>query len=957
MAIIPWWETIQLRDEIVSASGSIDDVQMSLFQALHGSAGHFPLYADATYYGLITHPSQNLVSLLAGIAIRLAAPSSKSASAPAVLRLDQGMGGGKSHGLVGLWHLAAHPQGFGKTEIGLESLKQAQAMIGAPLPQDLNQPRVVVLACDNMTAGVGNPVLDGPAISLHERFLWRLFDGDQALYNQFRPYYADKSKLAEAIRAVERPVLILVDEVMDYIRQLSDSKHSDLATRDMAFLKALTDVINDVPRTAMIVVMISSEKDTMALNSEDLARRTELADQLDRNGKPATVTSNTDFAAILRRRLFRRAPDETLARETAQEFWNLMGGPWQKNVFTSGVVANASEFEAEVGRCYPFHPLLLHLAEQEWSNIAGFQRVRSTIRIFAATAYALAQRAARGEWTPFLIGTGDLPLSDQSVREAVLGSGLIANEKDQTNFRQVAATDVASDDDKRGHARALDLSREAEFSSVNPRAGERMATALFLLSIIGPRNQGAQGATKGELEAAAFVPSKLFGYSDADSVLAELENAETGLVTLETSGTNPQNRRFRLSTRQTLRMLFRAQRAAVSNDDRDNELAALAESLIKPSPFSHAEFLPVTPDEARDKTALDILAAASLDEPRKTRLVVLDPRKFSLLNGLDQETRDGIRAIYGIGENKLPLMWASSLVFAVVNTQRRTTARQIVADYVAWKRLTLLDSVRSDPAAQAEAEKEAGEVKKRAQSAIKSAFQHIVYMTESGGQRQERAIRLEDDAQTALAGEHVWAKLVEYEKALQPGDFTAKALLANMNAGDYGRPLDELRDSFWNSPRMPLLAEGEVALREAIYNAVTDGKLRLVSASGEELACHSKNDISLSISSQRLAHPEEQSPFANETPVAPPVMTAAGSSAPQPVAFTKGTEVTLNFMLNLLLNDQNRDDAFKLFTSMASAMDERANSVQATVRITVPEEDAAFLTQHIEALGGRATKG
>ena len=37
--VTPWWEVLKLRDEIVHASGSIDDVQMSLFQAVYGTVG------------------------------------------------------------------------------------------------------------------------------------------------------------------------------------------------------------------------------------------------------------------------------------------------------------------------------------------------------------------------------------------------------------------------------------------------------------------------------------------------------------------------------------------------------------------------------------------------------------------------------------------------------------------------------------------------------------------------------------------------------------------------------------------------------------------------------------------------------------------------------------------------------------------------------------------------------
>ena len=65
-AVTPWWETIRLRAEISEASGGlIDDVQMSLFNAVYGAAGEKPRYAKPGYYGEITFPSDNLVDLMA----------------------------------------------------------------------------------------------------------------------------------------------------------------------------------------------------------------------------------------------------------------------------------------------------------------------------------------------------------------------------------------------------------------------------------------------------------------------------------------------------------------------------------------------------------------------------------------------------------------------------------------------------------------------------------------------------------------------------------------------------------------------------------------------------------------------------------------------------------------------------------------------------------------------------
>jgi len=406
-AVTPWWETLKIRPEVLRSGGSIDDVQMSLFQAAYGTVAEQPAYADPAYYGEITHPSPQFIDLMAKVIVRLGGGGAFTA-APALWRLDQAMGGGKSHGLIGLYHAAAAPEAMLRTDIGEAAFAQGEKIVGGHMAPGLGQPQVVILACDNMTAGKGVAEHDGPAMSLHERFLWRLFGGDAALFKRYQPYHADKLKLVDALMAVGRPVLILVDEIMDYIRQLSDTALHDLAVRDMAFLRALLDVVNDVPHVAMVVVMIASEKDSMDLDEEGFSRRGELDQLLNRNGKPATINDNTDFSAILRRRLFENHPAHEVLAATTKLFEQQMAEPWKSKVFDALGMPWTREWGAQLERCYPFHPQLIHYAEQEWSKLAGFQRVRSTIRVFAATVFALALRAKQGGWTPLLIGPGDV---------------------------------------------------------------------------------------------------------------------------------------------------------------------------------------------------------------------------------------------------------------------------------------------------------------------------------------------------------------------------------------------------------------------------------------------------------------------------------------------------------------------------------------------------------------------
>lgn len=968
--VTPWWEVLKLRDEVVHASGSIDDVQMSLFQAVYGTVRDRPPYAAPSYYGQITHPSPLFTDLMAKVAVRLGG-GEKYTRTRALWRLDQAMGGGKSHGLIGLWHLAENPTALGATDVGRAAFQKVAQILDQQPPADLDNPVVVVLACDNMTAGQGAAEFDGPAQTLYERFLWRLFGGDNNLYLRYRDGYADKHRIVEALTAVGRPVLILVDEILDYVRQLSLTGNADLAIKDMAFLRALLDSVNDVPNVAAVVVMIASEADNIDLDEAGQKRRQELDDLLIRNGETATINDNTDFAAILRRRLFDGTAPAEVLRATAMAFTSKMTGPWRTKVFDLVPATASPEFAEEVFRCYPFHPQLMAMAEQEWAKLAGFQRVRSTIRIFAATAHSQYRRGKAGEWAPLLVGPGDLRLSDPTVREAVINSGLIVDTRTQANYRQIASADIVAADDRKGAARELDRARpDGVIGPLNPRAAERAATCLFLCSVIGARAGGRQGATEAELKAAMFVPSGNYPIGEADTVIAELLAVEGGgLSSVEhLAGKGGQAARLFMSTRRTLNMLVKAARTSVTDEDRDAELANTAERLAATGPFKTKLF--VAADLARDPLA--VLTTAGIDDARTTRLVVLDPRQFSLLNGVDQNTRDAIHAVMGLGPNKVPVQWASSAVFALLNTQGRAAARGTAAAYLAWDRVAVMDAVRADDELTEQARRERVEARRNLDSAVRRAYRHFLYLGEGdqeGEARVDRVVAFEPNSnQTSLDGTAVWRELVAQGKAFDVSALTAKALLHNLDEKDYGRPLDELRDLFWSSPRLPLLPAGEADLQRAIFEAVSGGQLRLVGADDLDRAVTRAGDIAVGSSGLRLGWPKPTGGEAGITRGSATGTSDAGG--PAPTGSTSDTtggaagggtgrlqpeakERELAFSLVTSMSEPGTRDAVRrLLLDLSNAADEADISwAQIQVKVIVAEDAAAKIEQDIRDTG------
>ena len=864
----PWWNELRLRDELVETSGTVGDIQMSLRGVAYGSGGNYPLYREADYFGDITHPSPSMCRIAADIALRLGGRGGQTASAKHVWRFDQGMGGGKSHALIALWHMATDPAGFSKTDVGTNIMAEATRRVGSgTFDPNLGSPIMVALPGDQMDPHRPDPETFGGAQTLWERFLFRLYEGDHNRWAKDK----DTISYEGALRSVGRPVLVLFDEVMHYVRNVTAAGPTERAVKDQSFLIEMMRHTNEVPRCVAVMVMIDSTKDPIALSQFGQQCREEIEAEAAR-GEVTTdaVTSPNDFANIIRRRLFQTNPQRETIRKTTEAFERTMRDhAWNKEVFGRLKWAETEDFAAQVERSYPFHPALINLAEQEWSQVAGFQRVRSTIRVFASTVYAHLRRLAdaaglsveaaqqdpgaltAGAWAPLLIGPGDLVLSDADVREALLDSGLIIEAKTAQNYRQVIATDLVDEDDISGNARAVDLATDGNPARAeNPRAAERAATAALLYSI-SDRPQGRQGGSVPEVLAATHVTNLSYGYGDAQVVLESLKDPHQGLASLELiQGKGGQPPRLYLSTRKTFGMFLRDAKNAIPDQEREKALRLRAEKLVVTGPFTNVVFV-----ERPNRTAspLETIAAASIDDIRKNRLVILDPRVFSLLNGDDTSTREAIRAGMGLGNKKLAVNWASSAVFAVVNTHRRRNALTAATNYLAAERVASRQSVKNDPDLKAQADEELIQADGYFEKQIRAAYQHIVWLSDIGnGQRGWADHRFEGDLETALNGSHVWKVLEAADKAFGIGEFDAKALCHILDDRDYGKPLSELRDDFWRVPRLPLLPNGEQDLREAIWQALNTETLAVVDSDGIPREAHSISDLNLSSDIQRL---------------------------------------------------------------------------------------------------------
>lgn len=953
-----WADTLTLRDEVRQTDGSGGDLQMSLARAIYQTV---PVpYANCDYYAEITEPTPLLVGFLARVARRLGVPGLET---QACFHLDQGMGGGKSHALVGIWHMIKNPGPFFGSELG--QAVATEASVGG-LQLSLEEVIAVPLLGDSMSPGKTDPRF-GPATDMFGRFLWMILDGAPDRLSRWQHYLSlgpNKATLQAVFADVNKPVLIIIDELMDYAMALTDETAIGGLPGEQAFLNALTDAVDDQPGVVLVIVMIRSDEDPVGYHPAAVEMRDYLGARLQRNGETVTVTEPADFAQIIRRRLFNRANADPAASAVADTYI-AADDVWQSQVYGQlGPGRNLNQFRDQVSRMYPFHPHVFQLVSQEWSIVQAFQRVRSTVAIFAKTVLHWATEHEAGRWAPDLIGPGDIPLNTTAL-EAMLSSGVLAgNDRAIQGFRAVANTDIIN---SKGGGTALVIDAALQSAGIRanqPSPAVRMATACFAYSLV-PRPQSTRGATKAELIAAIGGPG--VNYLPAEEVFNALvaSPGHGGLGALErTRGSGKTPERYYLSIKQTLNMYHSNAMNMVSDDTALERVWKRAQHLSVRGGFNVQHLaMPIGHVVAAE-------SFANIDS-QENRLVVLDPRQWTLGNGRDKATRHDLDVAFGVTVG-LTMNYAASMVVALVNTQRCSRARDRARDAIAWEIVVgQLDPSDEEHASARGLRDEAAE---KLDAEVKRAYQNYAYLlrTSSGLSVQYKTV---PEKSTALSGPEVWTSLVGEGRAVATGKLAPEYLGQLITTGSFHRDLTpkELFALPYSDPSWPLVATVE-DLRQALYTMVTGAGWMLVDSDGNEIRPAEAGQIQMA-SMQQVLQPRRDSEQPTTTatsgsdqssspePRGQSPQKGSGSAKQQPQSDRPAEPVTyevtkIRLPLSSMTNDERRNEVWSVIRELASLVDLGRADVRdlqmlgLEITVTARQEDSAQLVAKAQGLLG-----
>lgn len=429
-------------------------------------------YRDPREFFRITYMTGGLRKVLQSAIERMAGKGGDP-----VIGLQTSFGGGKTHTMLALYHLAK-----AKNPETLPGLADIFKDAGVTTLPRHSSPVVFV----GTASGANQPIPIEGARTV--KSLWGLIAvklGGWKAYEKIRVSDEARtnpgSEVLIPILKEAAPCLILLDEVVAYARNLEGIPYDGF----ISFFQSLTEAA----KAADGVLVVGSLPESGAEVGNQRGREALLALEkvFGRVQSAWTPAQGTETFEIIRRRLFQELDaDGQKARDQAVK------------AFTSFYKNNAGEFptdarerayEAQLTAAYPVHPELFRILQTDWSALERFQKTRGLLKMMAQIVYRLWRD---GHGAPMIL-PGDVPLTDDKVRTNALLP--IADGYDAVIAKEVAG----------------DLSKPAQIEARSPSVGKnravtRAATALFMAT--SPHGSTNRGMEIARLRMACAVPGE-----------------------------------------------------------------------------------------------------------------------------------------------------------------------------------------------------------------------------------------------------------------------------------------------------------------------------------------------------------------------------------------------------------------------------------------------------------------
>lgn len=621
----PWYKTTTPRKEVREGrSFNPDEFAIALEQVIAGTAPED--YRDSMKFFDRTCFTRALKEHAGMILWRLAGRTENTAP---VLTLITQFGGGKTHNLTALYHLVHNRKNVAKHE-GVQSLLREAGLSEIP------QARVAVFVGNAWDPEEGH---ETPWIDIARQLAGDA--GVAALGPAARTAPPGTEKLWKVFAAAEAPILILMDEVLNFF-----NRHRNLAEPCYAFFDNLVRALTGITHGA---ALISLPRSQIEMTDWDLQWQERITKVFKRVAKDLITNDESEISEVVRRRLFEDLGSDRVRKNVAKAYadWcferRAQLPPEWTAVDTAITEARAREFlQRCFETCYPFHPATLTVFQRKWQTLPQYQQTRGTLAMLAqwiSLAYREGYQRARRE---ALITLGSAPLEVLEFRAVILG------QLGEARLDAAIEADIAG---PHSHARALDADTTGPLKDIHRRVGSAI---LF-------------ESSGGMVDKVAHLPELRFAIGepglDTTSIDTAVDVLERKAFYLRKVGTLG----FRFGSKPTLKKVVNDRRASLD----EGEVARATRELIRKE-FDRGSSVPPLyfPEDG----------SAIADTPRLT-VVVMDPgQEWNGSQVLRERLATWIRERGGS-----PRLYPAALLFALRKPGR--DLQEKVELWLAWKRV------------------------------------------------------------------------------------------------------------------------------------------------------------------------------------------------------------------------------------------------------------------------------
>ncbi len=767
MGLTPWRDIITPHADVASGQFEQAEFAADLYEVASGTAD--PEYQDPKEFFARTYLTSGLSELLVGAARRLSGGGGNP-----VIELQTNFGGGKTHSMIALYHLAS-----GVPASDLVGVGDVLASESITLPKEIKR---AVIVGQMMSVSAAAPVEDG--ILLHTLWGHLAYQlGGKAGYELVRADDEAGTNPGGALKALFEqcgPAVVLIDEWVAYARQLRDGGSGDrLAGGDFdtqfTFAQALTEAAAAVPNVVLLVSIPAS--DIEVGGNRGRAALEKLKNVVTRKAAQWQPASPDESFEIVRRRLFDPVPeDKAKIRDGVIRAFTEMYRD-DPTAFPSGT--SEAEYRRRMELSYPIHPELFDRLFNDWSTLDKFQRTRGVLRFMATAISELWQRGDQS----LLIMPGNLPMDSGTLVSELkkyLEDGwdpIIKSDVDGEN-----ALPMRIDKDNKHFGR---------FS-----ATRRVARAVYMGSA--PRPDGSRGVDITSIVLGCVQPGEPIGqFGDA---LKRLSGQATHLYV--------DGSQYWYSLQPNVTRLAGDRAASnLSDDDADHEVRRRLMVASERGAFVGVHVFPDGPGDVPD-------------EDDGVRLVVLNPTHVHIPNEPDSSAVVEAAALLA-QRSAGPRLHRNLLVFLAASGPRLTELRSACRLYLAWQSINEEAEVLNlTPHQQRQAASKLAETNETVIAQIEETFVHVLTPKAEAGQAKLTWELTKPSGYGSLA-ERTTNKLKSEEKLITAyGGVRVRMDLDRVplwrDTGDIS--VAELWSAYANHPYMARLANFDV-----LAGAISDG--------------------------------------------------------------------------------------------------------------------------------------